>query len=61
MTCASCEEHINHAVNQLDGIVKMSASYKNGNAIIEFDSSKTTVEDIKNAINSTGYKIKKQK
>lgn len=61
MTCTSCEEHINHAVNQLDGIVKVEASYENGNVIIQYDQSKTTINDIKNAINSTGYKIKKTK
>ena len=37
MTCASCEEHVNHEVNKLSGIIKSTASYENGNAIIEFD------------------------
>ena len=38
MTCASCEEHVNHKVNKLTGIVSSKASYKNGNAIIEKES-----------------------
>ena len=41
MTCASCEEHVNHAVNKLNGIVNSKASYENGNAIVEFDKTKT--------------------
>jgi len=57
MTCASCEEHINHSVNQLNGILKVKSSYKNGNTEIEFDNSKTTVEEIKKAVNSTGYSV----
>ena len=41
MTCASCEEHVNHKVNKLNGIINSKASYENGNAIIEFDKTKT--------------------
>tara|TARA_R100001369_G_scaffold73412_1_gene101975 strand:- start:1229 stop:1822 length:594 start_codon:yes stop_codon:yes gene_type:complete len=57
MTCASCEEHVNHEVNKLNGIVNSKASYENGNAIIEFDRTKTNEKQIEKAINSTGYKV----
>jgi mercuric ion transport protein len=57
MTCASCEEHVNHEVNKLNGIVNSKASYENGNAIIEFDRTKTSEAQIEKAINSTGYKV----
>jgi len=57
MTCNSCEEHINHSVNQLNGIIKVKSSYKNGNAEIEFDNSKTTIEEIEKNINLTGYTV----
>lgn len=57
MTCSSCEEHINHSVNQLNGILKIESSYENGNAEIEFDKSKTTISEIEKAINSTGYSV----
>ena len=43
MTCASCGEHVNHEVNKLTGIISSNASYENGNAIIEFDNSKTNI------------------
>jgi len=61
MTCASCEEHINHEVNKLNGIVNSKASYENGNAIIEFDKTKTDETEIEKAINSTGYKVTDKK
>ena len=63
MTCSGCEEHVNHEVNQLSGIIKSTASYENKNAIIEFDNSKVSVMEIENAINKTGYSIinKKEK
>lgn len=57
MTCASCEEHVNHEVKKLSGILKSAASYKNENAIIEFDNSKTNIAEIERAIKGTGYSI----
>ena len=57
MTCASCEEHVKHAVNELEGIVNVAASYEKTNAEVEFDNTKTSKEDIEKAINSTGYKV----
>ena len=61
MTCASCEEHVNHEVNKLNGILSSKASYENGNAIIEFDQTKTNETEIEKAINSTGYKVTNKK
>lgn len=57
MTCNACEEHINHSVNKLDGILKMKSSYKNGISQVEFDKSKTNIEEIEKTINSTGYTV----
>ena len=61
MTCASCEEHVNHEVNKLNGIVNSKASYENGNAIIDFDRTKTNEAEIEIAINATGYKVMNKK
>ena len=60
MTCASCEAHVNHEVNKLDGIVNSITSYENGNAIIKFDETKTNELEIEKAINSTGYNVCKR-
>ncbi|WP_026838507.1 mercuric transport protein MerTP [Gillisia sp. JM1] len=57
MTCTSCEEHVKHTVNELEGIVNVKASYENESAEVKFDNSKTSKEDIEKAINSTGYKV----
>ena len=61
MTCASCEEHVNQEVNKLNGILISKASYENGNAIIEFDKTKTNKTEIEKAINSTGYTVTDKK
>lgn len=55
MTCDACQNHVNHAVNDIGGIVDVKTSYTNGNSIIQFDKTKTNQEQIKKAVNSTGY------
>jgi len=61
MTCVSCEEHVNHKVNKLSGILSSNASYHNGKAVVEFDNSKINITEIKKAINSTGYSVTDKK
>ncbi len=61
MTCPSCEEHVNHEVNKLTGIISSNASYEKGKAIVEFDDSKTNITEIEKAINSTGYSVTSKK
>lgn len=57
MTCSSCENHVNHEIRNLNGILSSKTSYENGNAVIEFDSTKISSSEIKGVINSTGYKV----
>lgn len=57
MTCTSCEEHVSHEVNKLNGIISAEASYEQSNAIVEFDNTKTNITEIESAINSTGYTV----
>jgi copper chaperone CopZ len=57
MTCASCEEHVNHEVNKLTGIISSNTSYEKGKAIVKFDNSKTNVSEIEKAINTTGNSV----
>lgn len=61
MTCSGCEEHVNHEVNKLTGIIKTTVSYENGNAIIEFDKTQTSNEEIEKAISKTGYTVTDKK
>lgn len=57
MTCSGCEQHIEHAVGQLEGVNSVKASYDSGTATISFASSVVTDENIFDAINQTGYKV----
>ncbi len=57
MTCSGCEAGINYEVSKLTGVSEAKASYADGQAVIKYDPSKTSKEEIVKAINSTGYKV----
>ncbi len=57
MTCEGCNHHVEHAVGQLPGYIDAKADYTTGSAWVEFDRSRNTIEDIKAAIDSTGYTV----
>lgn len=57
MTCASCEEHIIYAVNELAGIISVRANSETGTVEVKFDNSKTDRATITKAIDETGYKV----
>lgn len=56
MTCTSCEQHVLAALRQTPGVHTADVSYKRGDARIEYDPKKTSVEQIRRAIDATGYK-----
>ena len=60
MTCESCTQHVNSEISKVNGIVTFQTSYENANSIVKFDNSKTSVDSIAAAINSTGYKVVSQ-
>lgn len=57
MTCEGCEHHVKQEVNKLKGIRQVQVSYKNGNATVRYDSKKTSLAEIKKAVDATGYKV----
>lgn len=57
MTCAGCEAHIEHEVNQLEGILEVDANYETSSATVKYNKGKVTPDEIATAIGKTGYKI----
>jgi len=57
MTCESCNLHVEHTLAQLPGYINAKADYKTGTVKVEFDASKSSEKEVKDAVNSTGYKI----
>lgn len=56
MTCATCPLTVKAAVKKLKGISEVRASLKENSAEVDFDSQKTNVSEIKQAIDGVGYK-----
>lgn len=56
MTCDACQNHVDFAVNELNGIISVNTSYENHNTVLEFDTTQTSILEINQAIRSTGYK-----
>lgn len=57
MVCSGCEENINHSANKINGVTNVTTSFERGTSIIEFDTTKTNVDEIKKVIQSKGYLI----
>lgn len=57
LTCQSCESHVKFEVNKIDGILNTEISYSTGYALVSFDSSLTSLEEIIEMIDKTGYKV----
>lgn len=56
MTCASCSQTIEKALSKTPGIIKANVNLATEKAVVTYDSSEINYEQIKEAINNTGYK-----
>ncbi len=61
MTCTGCENTIQEAVTKIDGVTSVKASHLDSTAVVSFDTTKTSVEAIGDAINEAGYVFKGEK
>jgi len=59
MHCPSCEILISDELKELDGVKNAKVNHKSGITEVEFDSSKTTKEQIIETIKKEGYKVRK--
>ena len=57
MNCTGCEHTIKNTLNGIKGIKAISASYLEGNAIIEMDPELADTNEIKNKIKEDGYNV----
>jgi copper chaperone CopZ len=58
MTCDECEASIQKGVNELAGIDSISANHGDSTAFVRFDSSKTNLKEISEAIAKRGFEVK---
>jgi Cu+-exporting ATPase len=57
MTCASCVNRVQTALDQVPGVIHASVNFATERATVVYSSGQATVEDLATAIASAGYKI----
>jgi len=55
MTCVGCEVSLENALKGVKGVLKVKASSQTDTADIEFDKTKTNMQEIKKVISKKGY------
>jgi len=61
MTCTGCENTVQDEVTKIAGVTSIKASHLDSTAVVSFDSTKTSIADIGNAISEAGYEFKGEK
>lgn len=56
MTCASCTTTVTMALNRTEGVKEAQVTYAPPQAVITYDPSNVTVEELEAAITNTGYR-----
>lgn len=57
MTCTLCSIAIESALSKLSGTLKVSVNYASEKAMIEYDSSRLSLQDIKKSIEKLGFSV----
>ncbi|HIP19965.1 MAG TPA: copper chaperone [Sulfurimonas sp.] len=56
MTCESCERALAGAAKKIKGVESITASAKDGNAVVKYDLIQTDIEAVMKEIRKTGYR-----
>lgn len=57
MTCTGCENTVKEGIAELDGIVEVTASHLDSTAVVQFDKTKATPEQMAEVIKKKGYEV----
>jgi mercuric ion transport protein len=57
MTCSGCERTVQRVVGNLEGVNSSKADLASSTVVVEYDPSKVTIDKIRSAVNSVGYKF----
>ena len=57
MKCGGCETNVTDKLKALEGVLSVSASHKQNEIEVRYDSAKTDVDAIKAAITEAGFSV----
>ncbi len=58
MSCAACEKEVNSELFKVKGVTDANTFYDKGLSIVKYDSTKVSVDQLRAAVATTGYKVK---
>ncbi len=59
MTCGNCVRHVEQALNNLSGILKLEVNLEKHEALVEYDSTLVTYETMASVLKDAGYTMGK--
>lgn len=57
MSCGHCKMAVTNALEELDGVKSVEVSVEKGKADVEYDDSKVSIEQMKEAVEEQGYDV----
>jgi Cu+-exporting ATPase len=57
MTCASCTQTVEKAINQIPGVIEANVNLATEKATVKYDSRLASIIDLRQAVSSTGYDV----
>ena len=57
MTCASCVGHVEHALEEVPGVIKVSVNLATEKASVGLGGENVTIEQLREAVSNAGYKV----
>jgi periplasmic mercuric ion binding protein len=61
MTCAGCSISLQKEIKSVEGVIENDVQYPGDIAIIKYDSTKTTIDELVKVIENKGYKAEEVK
>jgi mercuric ion transport protein len=61
MDCNACAKGLEATLSRAAGVKKAAVEFENSRAVVEYDSTKTTVERLIAVVDETGFKVKRSK
>jgi len=59
-TCAACVKAAERAVKKLDGVMEVNVNFATEKMSVQYDESKVTIQNIKEAVSKAGYEAKQE-
>ncbi len=57
MHCNGCVKSVTNALNKVDGVTSVEVSLADERAVVQYDETKATPEQLNNAVTEAGYQV----